>query len=491
MVLLASSIYFYCSFDLTSVIYLGLTILATYSFACWLGALSKTCFNEELHKDAATFKRSLQRKKRAVLSAALILDFASLVVLKYSGFFLKLSNNVFNSEFMIPAFFLPLGISFYVFQSAGYLIDVYRGKYAPQKNPAKYALFICYFPQMIQGPINRYESVEKQLYDGNAFDVKNIQKGFYLIAFGLLKKSFIADPLSPIVGQIYSNYGDYPGVISLLGSVLYCLQLYCDFSGGIDMVQGVSYLFGIKMHDNFAQPYFATSLADFWRRWHISLGEWMKDYLFLPIVLSKRASKINKFARKHLSSDYSKRVIPSLGTFVVFIAVGMWQGPGMQNIAYGIWNGFWMSLGMLWTPLGSKLDGIIHYKKHKRLMLVKGIIVTNMLVVVGRYFSNAASLRSALGMLSHTVTAFGASGVTDVFTGLGFTRELVIGLAVFGLLVLVVSIAKERKIDVTEWICSRRWIIQYILLVILFAVVVFGIFANQDYVPISFVYENV
>ena len=130
LVLLASSIYFYCSFDLTSVIYLGLTILATYSFACWLGALSKTCFNEERHKNAATFKRSLQRKKRAVLSAALILDFASLVVLKYSGFFLKLSNNVFNSEFMIPAFFLPLGISFYVFQSAGYLIDVYRGKYA-------------------------------------------------------------------------------------------------------------------------------------------------------------------------------------------------------------------------------------------------------------------------------------------------------------------------------------------------------------------------
>lgn len=492
IVLLLSSVLFYCSFKAASLIYLGLTTVITYLFARWLCKLSRAEFDRTLHKDAASFKKSVVKRKRVILSVALILDFSSLVVLKYSGFFAQLSNNFLRSSFPVPSFFLPLGISFYVFQSAGYLIDVYREKYQAQKNPAKYALFICYFPQMIQGPINRYDAMEKQLYGGNPFCIKNLQKGFYCIMFGLLKKSFIADPLRPIVDEIYTNYGEYPGVIALMGAALYCLQLYCDFSGGIDMVQGASWMFGIKMHDNFMQPYFATGLADFWRRWHISLGEWMKDYLFMPLVLSKRASKINKFVRRHLSSDLSKRIVPCLGTFAVFIAVGMWQGPGMQNIAYGIWNGFWMSLGMLWTPVGSKLDKVIHYKKHKRFMLVKGILVTNLLVVIGRYFSNASSLRGAVGMLLHTVNSIGLTGLgTGVFTELGFTRGVVIGLAIFSLLLLAVSVAKENKVDVTEWICTRKWIVQYIILVVLFAVVVFGIFANKDYVPISFVYEAV
>ncbi len=492
VVLLVASIVFYCSYKVTSLLYLALTTVITYLFARWLGKLAGTKFDGVRREDVASFKKSIGKKKRAVLVIALMVDFSSLVVLKYSGFFVQLSNNFFKSNFTVPSFILPLGISFYVFQTAGYLIDVYRGKYAPQKNVAKYALFVCFFPQMVQGPINRYDAVEKQLYGGTSFDFKNIQKGFYCMVFGLLKKALIADPLWPIVTQIYSNYSEYPGVISFFGAFLYCMQLYCDFSGGIDIVQGAAWMFGVKMQDNFMQPYFATSLADFWRRWHISLGEWMKDYLFFPLAFSKKASKISKFARKHLTADIAKRIIPCIGTLAVFIVVGMWQGPGMQNIFYGIWNGFWMSIGLLWTPFGSKLDDVIHYKKFKRLMRIKGVVVTNLLVIIGRYFSNAPSLRSALGMLSHTVTEFGATRVNlEMFSALGFSWSLAVRLMISLALLLVISVAKERKVDVTQWLCTRKWIVQYIILVAVFAVFVFGIYANKNYVPISFVYENV
>lgn len=492
VVLLIASLVFYCSYKVSSIIYLALTLVITYLFSRWLDKLANLQFDKTLCDDPNSLKKKNDKKKKMILTIALIVDFSSLIILKYSGFFAQLSNNVLGSSFPILSFVLPMGLSFYVFQTAGYLIDIYRGKYRCQKNLAKYALFVCYFPQMIQGPINRYDAMEKQLYAGNAYDLNNIQRGLYCILFGLLKKALIADALAPAVAEIYSNYGAYPGSVSFIGSVLYCLQLYCDFSGGIDVVQGASWMFGIKMQDNFMQPYFAVSLADFWRRWHISLGEWMKDYLFFPFALSKGATKAGKIARKYLPPDVSKRIIPCVGTFIVFLVVGMWQGPGMQNIFYGLWNGFWMSLGILWSPWGAKLDKKIHYKKYKKLMLLKGIMVTNLLVVIGRYFSNASSLRSALGMLGHTIASFNISGLTfDLFAQLGLTWGIIVQVVISLGLLFVISFAKEKQVDVTRWICTRKWIIQFLILVVLFSGVVFGIYGNSNYVPISFVYENV
>ena len=185
-------------------------------------------------------------------------------------------------------------------------------------------------------------------------------------------------------------------------------------------MMGISRLFGISMQENFCRPYFSVSLSDFWRRWHISLGEWMKDYLFYPLALSKPFGRLAQFCRRHMPLDAAKCIVPSLCTFLVFLAVGVWQGPGMANIAYGLWNGFWMSLAMFRAPIRKHLR--LSPEDPKKGALVWGVVRTNLLVIIGRYFSNASSLRSALGMLKQTVLHFGVTRVhAALFTELGFS----------------------------------------------------------------------
>ena len=491
IVLLIASVIFYLSYT-PAAIYLLITVVATYFFALWLEKMRAYRPNAQTREEKLLQKKRNEKRKRAVLAAALVFDFSFLVVLKYFGFLTNLSNRIFSTVFPIPSFILPLGISFYVFQTAGYLIDIYRGKYGVQHNLAKYALFVCFFPQMLMGPINRYNTMVKQLFAGNDFNWSNIQHGFYRIMFGVLKKALIADPLAPIVAQIYSNYCAYPGLISFFGAAAYCLQLYCDFSGGIDVVCGASALFGVRMQENFCQPYFATSLSDFWRRWHISLGEWMKDYLFYPLALSKRMNKLAKAVRKHLPADIAKRVVPCITTFVVFLAVGIWQGPGMANVAYGIWNGFWMSVGLMWVPVGTKLDKRFSYRSHRKLMMIVGCLRTNLLVIIGRYFSNAETLTAALKMLKHTIIAPGITSFNlQIFTELGLDWQILSPLCLALTVMLVVSCAKEKQVDVTQRLCAQKWYIQFAILFIGILVLVFCVYANNDYVPIAYVYENV
>lgn len=491
IILLIASAVFYLSFA-SATVYLLLTIAVTYLFSLWLERLAAYRPDGQSREEKQLQKKTNDKRKRTVLTAALLFNFSSLVILKYSGFLAELTNRLFSVAFPIPSFLLPLGISFYVFQTSGYLIDIYRGKHGAQHNIAKYALFVCYFPQMLQGPINRYDKLEKQLFTGNDFDWSNIQYGFFRIMYGVIKKALIADPLAPIVAEIYTNFGAYPGAMAFFGAAVYCLQLYCDFSGGIDVVCGASTLFGVRMQENFSQPFFATSLSDFWRRWHMSLGEWMKDYLFYPMALSKRANKLSKLVRKYLPNDIAKRVVPCVATFVVFLAVGVWQGPGMANVAYGLWNGFWMSVGVMWVPLGAKLDAQYSYRSHKALMLAVGCLRTNLLVIIGRYFSNAKTLTSALGMLKHTFTAPGFTKLSlGLFADLGFGAAMLFGIAAALTMVLAVGIAKEKQIDVVGWICSRKWYVQFAIVFLGLMTVIFCVYANSDYVPIAYAYEQV
>lgn len=354
-VLLAASILFYLTYGVRMAGYLAATILLTYLFGLWLDRLAAFRPAAETKEERKRQKRANDRKKRRVLALSLMLNFASLALLKYGGFLASSVNAVLGTELTLPHFLLPLGISFYIFQTSAYLIDISRGKHRAERSFLRYALFACYFPQLVQGPINRFADLQPQLTEGNDFSWDNIQHGFLRMLYGVLKKAMIADTLAPIVAKIYGGYAAYPGIICFLGAALYCIQLYCDFSGGIDLMMGISRLFGISMQENFCRPYFSVSLSDFWRRWHISLGEWMKDYLFYPLALSKPFGRLAQFCRRHMPLDAAKCIVPSLCTFLVFLAVGVWQGPGMANIAYGLWNGFWMSLAMFRAPIRKHL----------------------------------------------------------------------------------------------------------------------------------------
>ena len=253
IVLLCASVVFYLSYGWSAGLYLAVTIVLTYAFSLWLGRLAAIHPAGETAQVRKAQKKQLTHKKRLVLAAALVLNFLALGVLKYGAFFVSNVNRVIQSfgqeAFPLPAFLLPLGISFYIFQTSGYLIDLYRGKYPPQRNILRYALFVCYFPQMVQGPINRYDALAPALYEGNAFDWANLQHGLLRMMFGVLKKALIADALAPTVQELYTNFYAYPGSMAFLGAALYCIQLYCDFSGGIDLLCGASTLFGIPMQE--------------------------------------------------------------------------------------------------------------------------------------------------------------------------------------------------------------------------------------------------
>jgi len=275
VILLVASYSFYAIAGKTVIVFLMVTTISTYGSALLLD--------------------KYRQHKRLILFSNLLLNFGMLFLFKYTDFAVE--------RFHI---LIPLGISFYIFQSAAYLLDIHRGRYVAEKNLAKFALFVSFFPQIIQGPISRYDQLAPQLFRSRSFDFDRLKYGIQLMMWGYMKKMIIADRAAIIVNQVFGHYGEYPGSVTAVGVLFYTLQIYADFSGGIDIIRGVAQILGIDMIENFRQPFFATSLADFWRRWHISLGSFMKDYLFYSISFSKSFLKFNKWVRKRLKGRMGK-----------------------------------------------------------------------------------------------------------------------------------------------------------------------------------------
>ncbi len=203
-------------------------------------------------------------------------------------------------------------------QIIAYLTDVYRGDIAPQKNPAKYALFITFFPQLLQGPIPRYRQLGEQLFCGHLFDERKFTRGVYLIIWGFFLKLVIADKASVVVDTVFDNYPAYSGGYLWFASILYSIQLYADFLACTTLAQGVSFLFGIELAGNFKRPYFAVSVKDFWQRWHISLSRWLRDYVYIPLGGNRKGK-----GRKYLNLA------------VTFLASGIWHGVGLTYLLWG------------------------------------------------------------------------------------------------------------------------------------------------------------
>lgn len=498
LVLLAASIFFYLAYSLEAAVYLLLTVAATYLFAQLLQRLheKEAAALQQEGTDRKKCRRSYKQKRRWLLTAALLVNFASLALFKYVNVWLEDVNGLLSLmgaelQFRPLDLLLPLGISFYIFQTCGYLTDVYRGKVRPETNPLKYALFVCYFPQIIQGPINRFDKLHPQLIGGSRFQGENIRYGIQLMLWGLLKKVFIADPLAGVVGELYGNFLSYPGAFSLLGAVLYCIQLYCDFSGGIDVVRGTSQLFGIEMAENFRRPYLSHTLDEFWRRWHISLGEWMKDYLFYPLALSGPMARLGKSLRRHLPKQIGKLIVPSLCTLIVFTAVGIWQGPGWQNIAYGLYNGGLMSLSMLLQNPTRSLSEKLHIRRESAWFRGFCVLRTFLLVVVGRYFSRADGLLHALKMLWRTLRCFGDGLTLGSFSALGLSMVEWGGILVACLSLLTVSLLQERGVQIRRSLDKKHWTVQFAVLFVPILLLLVFVYLNSDYTAIGFVYENV
>lgn len=417
--------------------------------------------------------------KKYSLIACLLINFGTLFFIKYS--------ELYASKF---GMLIPLGISFYMFQSISYVIDVYRGNYEPEKNIFKFALFVSYFPQIVQGPIGRYNRLSPQFFKEHKYNGDNFRYGFQTICWGVFKKAFIADRIALFVNTVFSNYSEYYGAVIFLGVFAYSIQIYADFSGGIDITRGISQMLDIKLDVNFRRPFFANSVADFWRRWHITLSAWMKDYVFYSLNLSKPLTYINKKSRKVFGNKKGKLLSVFISTYILYFIVGIWHGIGSNYVFYGLWNGTIISLSLYFEPYFRDIKKRFNLTDNNYFSIFQ-IIRANILVTLGRYFSRADSAPTAFAMLKDTFTNFSLVDIKLVtLYNMGYTFNEIIMLVLCIVGVFVVDLCFEKKINLYKKFENANTFIQFLIITIFLSLVVFGVIYADGYVATEFIYRQ-
>lgn len=319
--LLAASYYFYMSWNAKYALLLLFSTVVTYLCGLLIEKV-KRCQWEEKRKT---------KYKKLILISGFVLSLLLLSYFKYTNFVGGLANRVFtllHIALKIPRFdiLLPVGISFYTFQALGYIMDVYRDEIYAEKNFFRYALFVSFFPQLVAGPIERSGNLLKQLSSPARFSYDRAKDGVYLMLWGFFLKIVIADRIALFVDTVYGDYMKYGGWYLVVATVLFAFQIYCDFYGYSTITMGAAWVLGVRLMENFNAPYLATSVSDFWRRWHISLTTWFRDYLYIPLG-GNRKGKLRKYINK----------------MIVFAASGLWHG---SSLAYVLWGGYqWVVSG--------------------------------------------------------------------------------------------------------------------------------------------------
>ncbi len=348
-VLLLSGLVFYalCGIELFFFIFYTATVTYVISRLLQKRADAEDAFvelhREDMDKAARKAYRAKEKKKRfRLLLSGLVLGLGMLAVLKYTAFAVGVVSDVvmlFGGEgFSVPSLLLPLGISFYTFQSMGYLIDVYRKKVHAERNYCKLLLFVSFFPQLLQGPISRFDALHDQLISPHRFDAYSFRAGFLRVMWGYFKKLLMADTAMVGIKVLIENPSEYQGIYVLLLILLYSAQIYGDFTGGIDITIGLSEMMGIKLTENFNRPFSSKSTKEYWNRWHITMGSWFTDYVFYPLSVSKPMQRFSSFSCKKFGRALGLRLPVYFATVVTWFLTGLWHGAGWNFIVWGLLN---------------------------------------------------------------------------------------------------------------------------------------------------------
>lgn len=379
MLLLAASYIFYFMAGAYCLVYILVTTATVYLLGRKIENLREEQsaylkeHRAELGKEEKkAYKSSMKKRQWQVLLIALFVGLGILAVVKYTNFAIynvNLALHTFGSkrQFDFLDIALPMGISFYTFQALGYISDVYRGTSEAEKNPFKFALFVSFFPQLVQGPISRFQDLSRTLYREHSFDGKAVSFGLERILWGFFKKLVIADRILVGVNEIIKNPESYSGAFVFVGMMFYALELYADFTGGIDITIGTAQVLGITVTENFNRPYFSKSIKEYWRRWHITMGTWFTDYIFYPISVCKPMLKFSKFSRAHFGEAIGKRMPVYLSSFAVWLATGIWHGASWNFVVWGLGNWVVIMISQEFEPLyrkfHEKVNGMINRKR--------------------------------------------------------------------------------------------------------------------------------
>ncbi|MCR4615069.1 MAG: MBOAT family protein [Clostridiales bacterium] len=413
MILLAASIAFYVSVNVWGIFLVLVTASTIYGSALWIESIrkkQKSYFkeNKELlsREEKALIKEKNNKKRRRILVTTLVLNFGILCVFKYLHFALEQVNlviSVFGGSVIEDRInlIMPLGISFYTFQSTGYLIDVYWENCKPQKNYFKTLLFVSFFPQITQGPISDYTKLSNELFSEHKLSYENFVNGFERMLWGFAKKMVIADYISSMVGSLFENYSNYTGISAFIGTFFYSVQIYADFSGYMDIMCGVCEMFGIRLTENFKQPYFSKSIAEYWRRWHITLGEWFKKYVYYPIGMSRLSKKIGQKTKDKFGKFVGQTIPPTIALIVVWFVTGLWHGASWAYIVWGGVNGLFIIFSMWMEPVYAKVKSALKICDTSRLWQAFQVLRTFVLVTLIKVFPEVGSLSGGLKLWKH------------------------------------------------------------------------------------------
>lgn len=456
--LLAASLYFYGCWNAA---YLGLILFSTLVTYCCARGL-----------DAIEQKggERVKTRKKLCVAASLVINLAILFVFKYYDFFaLSLNSLTGTNTVSALGLLLPVGISFYTFQALGYTIDVYRGTIHAEKNILDYALFVTFFPQLVAGPIERAETLLPALKQTHAFDAERVKRGLLTMAWGYFLKLVIADRAAMCVQTVYAADGA-SGFQYAAATALFAFQIYCDFAGYSTIALGAARVLGIELMQNFRQPYFCASIADFWRHWHISLSGWFRDYLYFPLGGSRCSRARNYF-----------------NLMVVFLVSGLWHGASWTFVVWGALHGIYQIIGSLTRPLKAKLYAALRLDPEKGVVLALRRVVNFALVCFAWIFFRAESMGEAVKILRavFSPSLFELSG-TDLLPGLGSADALALALAL--VVLLAVSLYEKKGASVLDALERRRrplrWVCYYALIL---SVVIFGVY-GAGYAASSFIY---
>lgn len=453
--LLAASYYFYMGWNPAYALLLLFSTTVTYA--------SGLCI--EFFRSGS---RDSEKARRMCVAASFVLNLSVLFLFKYFDFAVSAVRAALRGfGLQVPGLstglLLPVGISFYTFQALSYTMDVYRGEIGAEKNFFRYALFVSFFPQLVAGPIERSKNLLRQLSQRHAFVWERARKGLLYMLWGFFLKLVIADRIALFVNAVYGDYEHYPGIFIEAATVCFAFQIYCDFAGYSTIALGAALVLGFRLTENFNAPYLAHTPADFWRRWHISLTGWFRDYLYIPLGGSRKG-----------------KAVRMRNVMIVFLISGLWHGAAWHFVLWGGLNGVYQVIGSL-----RKRDR----RKGGPLKNLSGILTTFLLVDFSWLFFRAASVRDAMRMLWRIVNP-------RMFWTAGNAGPLPLGMeawqfaaAAFAALVLIAAdLLKARGIPVWERLEEQKaWVRIPAYLFLFWSVLMFGLY-GVDYEASQFIY---
>nr|MCR5282142.1 hypothetical protein [Lachnospiraceae bacterium] len=426
-------------------------------------------------------KKQTAAKKRRILVLTLVLVLGVLIAYKVLNHFTEAFTylaGLFTGGAADDTMKLivPLGISYYTFSTVGYLLDVYWKRYEAEKNPVRFYLYTIYFPHIMQGPISRYSLLGKELKKPELrLRWDNFVVGMESILLGMFKKLVIADRAGVYVKATLTKQ-DLGGLVYLVCLILDAIQIYSDFSGYMDIVSGVSKIFDVELEQNFNHPFLAKSVPEFWRRWHMSLGGWFKDYVYYPVNMSKAAKNINKKIKGMKAVHLKKAISVILPVMVTWVLTGLWHGSGAGYVAWGLYYGTLILLSVTFSDdIGAKIEslGINRDAVWYRILQTIKIFC---IFMGGRFLAAQISLGQRLHIIGSIFTKFaGGDLLAYKLNRFNFT------LLLFGVIVLILIAVIEQKESIFTWLNRKPKIVSAIILYILFfTVFLFGIYGSSD-----------